>query len=65
MSVYAGLLIDSEVFWLLPHHSSSGSGVVLWLGGGAGGQGDITASFLPVKGLVLSDDSLLHAVFEH
>lgn len=50
---------------ILPDHGSGGSGVVLRLGGGAGRQCDITSSLLPVEGLVLGDDSLLHAVLEH
>lgn len=38
---------------------------MLRLGGGAGGQRDITSSLLPVEGLILGDDSLLHAVLKH
>lgn len=38
---------------------------MLRLGGGAGRQRDVTASLLPIKRLVLSDDPLLHAVLEH
>lgn len=49
----------------LPHHGGSGPGVMLRLGGGAGGQRDITSSLLPVEGLILGDDSLLHAVLKH
>lgn len=51
--------------WFLPHHGGGGSGVVLWLGGGTGRQCDITSSLLPIKRLILGDDSLLHAVLKH
>lgn len=57
--------MDSRAARFLPHHGGGGPGVVLWLGGGAGRQRDITSSLLPVERLVLGDDSLLHAVLEH
>lgn len=48
-----------------PEHGCRLPRVLLGRGGGARGQEGIGASLLPVKGLVLSDAPLLHAVLKH
>lgn len=48
-----------------PKHGCCLPGVLLGWGGGARGQEGIGACLLPVKGLILGNASLLHAVLKH